>query len=133
MIEHYVATQEAEGRDYYPRHREFVFEMISSLDIAEIPLTERYPDAGYAHNTECNLIVRIMKGRALLFTPSIIRTLKENATSETSGEKGVSFGKGETVSIPKNTPYYWIAEIPTIFLVVSTPTWSKEQQKIVFL
>lgn len=134
MIEHYVATQGIGGTHCPLRRREFAFgAMSSSFSVEEIPLTDRYPDTGYAKNTECDLIVRIMKGRAILFTPSSIRTVKEGSTSETPGEKGFSFEKGDTLSIPKKTPYYWVVDVPSIFLIVSTPRWTMEQHRTVFL
>ncbi len=117
-IQIYQATTETMRQQLGFRKREFSFPESDSCNVAEIHLSERYPEEKYARNQKSDMIVRIMKGQVYLYTEQ---------------EEGVLLVKGDTVYIPKNVRYYWIPDMPSVFLVVSTPAWTPEQHETIGL
>jgi hypothetical protein len=118
MITYYEATSDRMREQAGFKERDFDFPSLVGCTIQEIHITDRFPDTGYAKNTDCNLAIRVMKGHMTLFVYNEEQTL--------------CLAKGASFEIPKNTPYYIIAEPLVVLLTVSEPPWDKKQGTIVF-
>jgi uncharacterized protein YaiE (UPF0345 family) len=116
MIIHYEATIDLQGQGN-SKERNFEFPSLSNCSIREVHINERFPESAYAKNSICNLAIRVMKGYMTLFIHD--------------EEQTVTFKKGESFEIPKNTAYYIVAEPSVVLFIVSEPIWSEEQLKIV--
>lgn len=117
MVTHYPATSEMKGQEDL-RERNFDFPSLLDCSIREVHIDNRFPAYGYAKNNICNLAIRVMKGYKM--------TLFVHGEEDT-----IPFAKGESFEIPKNTPYYLIAEPSVVLYVVSEPVWNEKQQDIV--
>lgn len=117
MVIHYPATSEMKsGEDL--KERAFGFPSLLNCSIREVHIENRFPVYGYAKNNICNLAIRVMKAhRVTLFVYG------EEIT--------IPFKKGESFEIPKNIPYYLIAEPSAVLYIVSEPIWDEAQSKIV--
>ena len=117
MIIHYEATSDSmrESSDF--KERNFDFPSLPNCTIQEIHIAERFPEYGYAKNSICNLAIRVMKGYMTLFIYNEERTM--------------DFKKGVSFEIPKNTPYYIVAEPSVVLYIVSAPVWDNKQLEIV--
>ena len=93
--------------------REMPFPM-ESMDAAEITLSNRYPETDFVMNTSCDMIIRVIKGGVILYT---------------NDNKRVLLVEGATINIPRGLAYYWQAVAETTLFIVSSPPWSKTQQK----
>jgi mannose-6-phosphate isomerase-like protein (cupin superfamily) len=84
-------------------------------NVSKIVLRSRYPENGHAINTESEMIVYILNGSTEL-------------TQETTT---VLHAQNDVVLVKSNTPYFWQPKGEVTLLIVSTPPWTPEQQKIV--
>ncbi len=85
----------------------------TDMNIAEICLTNRYPERGTAINKQSEMIVRVLKGEV---------------TFHCEGEE-VLLPQDSTVLVQINKPYYWIPQGFVKILVVSSPPWTPEQHE----
>lgn len=89
------------------------FTLDSTLaNLAEIELTQRYPETGFALNTQSEMIVYISEGKVLF----------------AQGEKKI-FTKGSAVRVKPNEKYFWLPLKKVRMIVFSTPPWTPEQHK----
>lgn len=87
----------------------------SKSNISKIVLDDRYPESGYALNTESEMIVYIIDG----------------STELTQGSTTALHTQNDIVLVKSNVAYFWQPKGEVILLIVSTPPWTPEQQKIV--
>lgn len=87
----------------------------SKSNISKIVLKDRYPESGCAINTESEMIVYILEGSV---------GLSQDAT-------GTLYEAGDVVLIKQNSAYFWQPYDKVSLLIVSTPPWTHEQQKII--
>jgi mannose-6-phosphate isomerase-like protein (cupin superfamily) len=80
-------------------------------NVAEISLTGRYPETGFALNRESEMIVRVLEG---------------STTFSCEGEE-VELSAGATVLVQTHKKYCWIPNSSVRLLVFSTPAWTSEQ------
>lgn len=85
----------------------------SKANVAEITLSGRYPEAGFALNSESEMLVRILKGATVFHC---------------EGEE-VELPMGSTVLVETNKKYYWNPQEQVTLYVVSTPPWTVEQHR----
>ena len=83
----------------------------SAANIAEICLTNRYPETGFAMNRHSEMFVRVLEGRVTLTCEGYEATLQP----------------GSTVVVEPNRPYFWLPDRFVRLLVFSTPPWTPEQ------
>ena len=88
---------------------------IATINVTEISLTKRYPETGWALNKVSDMVVKILEGRVVLYLKA---------------EDKIILSKGDTVHVPKNTPYCWQPRVSVKMFVVSTPPWNEEQQTL---
>lgn len=103
-----VPSREREGFSahdvYLPAH---------NGNLAEIRLTSRYPESGFARNTKSEMIVRVLEG---------------SVTFVCEGER-VELPTGSTVLVERYRTYHWEPTDSALLLVFSSPAWSKEQHE----
>jgi mannose-6-phosphate isomerase-like protein (cupin superfamily) len=83
----------------------------SYMNVAEITLSARYPESGYAINRQSEMVVRILQG-----------AVRFSCEGET-----VEFPTGSTVFVATNKKYYWDPLGSVVLYVVSSPPWTAEQ------
>lgn len=86
----------------------------NASNASDITLTSRYPETGLTLNASSEMIVRILEGGATVF--------------HSEGEE-IELSAGATILVPANRPYYWRPKGMVRLYVVSTPPWTKEQQR----
>ena len=84
-----------------------------AMNVAEITLTGRYPETGFALNRESEMIVRILKG---------------SVTFCCEGEE-VELPEGSTVLVQTGKKYYWLPTEAVTLYVVSSPPWTPAQHQ----
>jgi hypothetical protein len=84
-------------------------------NLAQIPLTTRYPAEGFVLNTLVEMTVYILEGMVLFHQ---------------EGEE-VMLTKGDVVLVEANKKYFWEPKPQTTLLIFSTPPWTPEQAKAV--
>ncbi len=84
-----------------------------AANAAEISLTGRYPESGFALNKKSEMIVRILEG---------------SATFQCEGEE-VRLPEGSTVLVQTDRPYCWIPQDYVKLYVISTPPWTPDQHE----
>lgn len=84
-----------------------------AMNVAEIILTGRYPETGFALNRESEMIVRILKG---------------SVTFRCEGEE-VELPEGSTVLVQTGRKYCWIPQESVTLYAVSSPPWTPEQHQ----
>jgi len=82
------------------------------VDCALNIITGRYPEKGYAENTECKELVYVLEGTGTI-----------NKKDET-----ISFESGDVILIDKGDIYFWDGNCKII--MICTPAWRKEQCKL---
>lgn len=85
----------------------------SAANLAEICLTGRYPETGFAMNTQSEMFVRVLEGQVTLSCEGYEATMKA----------------GSTVLVETNRPYFWMPDGFVRLLVFSTPPWTPEQHR----
>ena len=85
----------------------------TAANVAEISLTSRYPESGFALNKQSEMIVRILDGSTIFHC---------------EGEE-VLLPQGTTVLVQTNKRYCWIPQGSVRLYVVSTPPWTSEQHE----
>lgn len=83
------------------------------LDLAEIAITGRYPESGWACNHECHEMVRILSGSGSLI-------LRDSGTTE--------LRDGDVVHVPAETWFAWSGTM-TIIMACS-PAFALDQYEI---
>ncbi len=84
----------------------------TAANVAEVHLTEDYPEIGYACNMLSDMIVHILEGEV---------------TVEFDGNT-VTLPSGSTAFVPKKQRYCWVTDSVRM-LVFSTPPWTPEQHQ----
>lgn len=87
----------------------------NAMNVAEITLTSRYPEMGFALNQQSEMFVRILKGCT---------------TFHCEGEE-VELPEGSTVLVQTGKKYCWIPRESVTLYVVSSPPWTQEQHRSV--
>ena len=85
----------------------------TTANAAEITLTERYPENGFALNTRSEMIVRILEGGVVFICDGSEKILQE----------------GSVIIVPINKPYCWMPQEYVKLYTVSTPPWTAEQHR----
>lgn len=88
---------------------------IDSMDVAEITLTNRYPEMGYTSTTVSDMIARVLEGGAIL---------------QVKSEEAITLSAGAVVAIPKNAIYCWQPLTSVKLFLVRSPPPAKDQQKL---
>jgi mannose-6-phosphate isomerase-like protein (cupin superfamily) len=86
-----------------------------AMNAAEITLVSRYPETGFALNTQSEMIVRVLKGSVVFHC---------------EGEE-VELPEGSTVLVQIDKKYYWTPREPVTLYIVSSPPWTLEQSRSV--
>lgn len=81
----------------------------SEINIAEITITGRYPDAGRVMNQKCKEVAFVMEGSGKAVVD----------------DREVSLSKGDAVLIEVGEKIYWQGNLT--LLISCTPAWSSEQ------
>lgn len=84
------------------------------LDLAEITITGRYPETGWARNCECHEIVRLLRGTGSL-------ALRDGETIE--------LAESDVVHVPPKTWFAWDGDMT--ILMACSPAFSTEQYEII--
>ena len=84
-------------------------------NLAQIPLTTRYPAEGFALNTLAEMTVYILEGTVLFHQ---------------EGEE-VTLTKGDVVLVETNKKYFWEPKPQVTLLIFSTPPWTPEQSEVI--
>lgn len=117
MIEHFPATLKETETEYDFREIPLTFPSFKNCSLFEVHIVDRFPDYGYSKNPLSDLAIRIMKGKSIhIFVHK---------------EGGLNLMRGSTFEIPKNTPYYIVAEPSAVLYVVSNQRIESMQQEIV--
>ena len=85
----------------------------SSANVAEVCLTARYPEKGWALNERSEMIVRILDGETVF----------------ANMEEAIELSAGATLLVEPNQQYYWKPKGFVRLLVFSTPPWTAEQHR----
>lgn len=83
------------------------------LDIAEITITGRYPESGWARNKECHEMVRVQSGKGQLL-------LKSSEVTELS--------EGDVAYVPPGVWFAWNGDMT--ILMACSPTFNEDQYEI---
>lgn len=92
---------------------DFLIESTKS-NISKIVLRNRYPQSGYARNTESEMVAFILEGSVELF----------------HNEERKVYTQGDVVCIKVNKRYYWEPQEYLTLLIFSTPPWTHTQQEL---
>lgn len=84
------------------------------IDLGIATITGRYPSGGYCVNIVSKELVYVLDGNGKLYF--------EN--------KVIDFKKGDAILIEPNEKYYWDSSY-CIISMACTPSWCKEQHKII--
>lgn len=85
----------------------------AKLDLAEISIDGRYPEAGWAKNRQSDELVRVSEGEGLL-------TIR--------GGETVQIQSGDVVHVPTGEQFYWQGNM-TIWMACS-PSFNPEQYEV---
>lgn len=83
-----------------------------SANLAEITLTKRYPQTGFALNKKSEMQVYILKGKVAF-----------------NNGKQTILRKGKAVRVKSNTQYFWQPLEHVTMLVYCTPPWTPKQHR----
>ena len=86
-------------------------------NVAEIHLSKRYPNEGFALNTKSKMIVRVLEGGVAFIC---------------EGES-VFLPKGSVVLVEANKQYAWEPKSEVLLYIVSIPPWTLEQAELVHI
>lgn len=90
--------------------RGVMFTAAAPIDFAEITISGRYPEKGWARNLESHEMVRILRG-----TGSLV--LRDGETTE--------LGEGDVVHVPPEAWFAWDGNMT--ILMACSPAFSSEQ------
>ncbi len=117
MIHYSLPNKDGSNKDNNRERKGFSAIDISlpttAANVAEISLTGRYPEAGFALNKQSEMIVRILEG----------------STVFQCEDEEVFLPTGSTILVETNKAYCWIPEEFVKLYVVSTPPWTPEQHQ----
>jgi mannose-6-phosphate isomerase-like protein (cupin superfamily) len=85
----------------------------AAMNAAEITLTGRYPETGFALNKKSEMIVRILEGSTIFHS---------------EGEE-IELPEGATVLVQTGKKYCWIPKGSVTLYAVSSPPWTPEQHE----
>lgn len=90
-----------------------IFKANAPLDMAEITISGRYPENGWARNLESHEIVRVLRGAgSLVFRGAEVTNLAE----------------GDVVYVPPRTSFAWNGDMT--ILMACSPAFSSKQYEI---
>lgn len=91
-----------------------------AANLADISLTKRYPESGFAVNDVVSHFVYVISGRVLLMRKEPVDNVQ-----------GFDLRAGDGAYIEPGTGYYWVP-LPEVRLAVfCTPSWTAEQHRTI--
>lgn len=81
------------------------------INLARITLSGRYPEHGWALNTESKMLCYVVEGSGSLYFD----------------DSSFELDAGDVCIIETNEKYYWDADMT--LLIASTPAWTKKQTR----